>query len=103
MTMVRSGLIERRVRRASVVLLIQLFLLAGHACAQASLASATRTELADLAATYNIDVVTSQINFPVALTYGNIDGRAAEPRELDSYIGLFVQEFRIYPRSLVAN
>jgi hypothetical protein len=103
MSMVQAGWISRRARQAGLVLLIQLLLLACSACAQASLARANRTDLDDLAATYNIEIVTSQINFPVALTYGNIDGRAAEAKELDSYVGLFVQEFRIYPRSLVTN
>ena len=50
---------------------------------------------------YQLDVVVSDPGFPVRATYGQIDGKTADPRRLSAYAELFAREFGLYPVELV--
>jgi hypothetical protein len=58
-------------------------------------------ELAKIEKAYHIEIVTTNPGFPVKNTYGMIDGKPADRRELENYIGLFAQEFTLYPLAFV--
>lgn len=58
-------------------------------------------ELAKIAKAYNIEIVTTDLNFPVKTSYGAIDGKQAHRRDLENYISLFASEFTLYPLTLV--
>ena len=58
-------------------------------------------ELAKIAKTYHIEIVTMDPGFPVKSTYGMIDGKPADKKELENYISLFAPEFTLYPLALV--
>ena len=57
--------------------------------------------LAGLSRAYGIEVVTAGLHFPVTTRHGMITGAAAEERAIAWYTPLFVQEFSLYPPSLV--
>lgn len=56
-----------------------------------------------LAGHYSLKVEASAPTFPVKLASGEISGTAAPNVELDRYIPIFVKEFSLYPKELVAK
>lgn len=76
------------------VLLVELFL-PGVKPIQARALDAFG-ELAKIEKAYDIEILTTNLNFPVKSTYGMIDGIRANRKELESYVKLFVPEFTIY-------
>ena len=77
-----------------------LVLLAGTTAA-AQRVTAPADDLADVAKTYQIEIVTVAPVFPVPTDYGAIDGQRAEPKQLENYTPLFRAEFTLYPTSFV--
>jgi hypothetical protein len=61
----------------------------------------TITQLADVASAFDIAIVTSQPELPVKTHYGLIGGKEASGRALSRYVPIFIQEFTLYPPSLV--
>jgi hypothetical protein len=70
------------------------------ACADEALASPLG-ELEKIAKTYKIEIVTAEPQFPVRCTYGTIDGKHADRKSLETYVGLFASEFALHPPTLV--
>ena len=89
------------VARFLITIPVILFLLAASASAQFELSSTASASLKKLERTYAIEIVATNPSFPVKQTYGVIDGKRADLKELESYISLFAPEFSIYPQSLV--
>lgn len=50
---------------------------------------------------YRIQIESAKPVFPVATTYGKIEGRAADAEEIDRYAALFSREFSLYPPALM--
>jgi hypothetical protein len=84
-----------------ITIAVTLFLLAASASAQLELSSSAAANLKKLEQTYAIEIAATNPSFPVKSTYGVIDGKRAELKELESYISWFAPEFSIYPQSLV--
>jgi hypothetical protein len=59
------------------------------------------TELANLAGRLGIEIVTSDPVFPIATTHGAIEGRSADPADLERYAAIFASEFGRYPAELM--
>jgi hypothetical protein len=68
---------------------------------QGPVPTAAFAELAKIEKTYHIEIVTTNPGYPVKSTYGMIDGKPANRKELESYINLFTPEFTIYPLAFV--
>jgi hypothetical protein len=56
-----------------------------------------------LVKTYHIGIVHLASGFPVRTSWGAIEGRRADARNLEKYVPLFVREFSLYPTSLIAK
>jgi hypothetical protein len=77
-------------------------LLAGLTLASAATAQPTKPPtLPELAKKYNLDFVTREPAFPVAIEGGAIDGKAATPAEVEQYLDIFTFEWSLYPPELV--
>lgn len=85
----------------SVLLVLHPSLLCSAAWAQAKAPEIPFTELARIANSFDIEIVTADLSFPVKTTHGMIAGTNAVSKELKDYISLFVQEFGLYPPDLV--
>ena len=59
-------------------------------------------QLSELAQRYEIEIEWRNVPFPVALFHGDIEGRTASREELAAYLPIFLEEFSIYPKTLVA-
>ena len=55
----------------------------------------------EVAAKYEIEIISANPAFPEKTHWGLIDGRKAEIKDLDRYRGLFCEEFSLYPLTLV--
>lgn len=64
-------------------------------------ARAQESELHDLEVSYEIEIVTADLDLPIRTTHGVIDGKSASREALANYEKLFCREFRVYPSSLV--
>lgn len=84
-----------------LIFVLGAFLVSGSALAQRETASGRPADLEKVAATYGIQIVTTDPGFPIMTTHGAINGKVADVRELPDYGGLFVREFSLYPRELV--
>jgi hypothetical protein len=93
--------LTRRLSPAVVLVLALVF--SGAANTQEKAPSAALPELGKIAKKYQIEIITADPHFPVKTTYGKIDGKSADRKELESYAGLFAPEFTLYPPSLVAR
>lgn len=58
-------------------------------------------ELRRVANNYQIEILTSNLEFPIKTTHGLIEGKAATEQQLLAYQSLFVQEFSLYPPRLI--
>lgn len=58
-------------------------------------------ELQQVAITYQIEILTSNLDFPVRTTHGLIEGKAATEQQVRAYQPLFVKEFSLYPPELI--
>src|SRR5262245_30313681 len=76
-----------------------LLLLLASGCADPPVDVRTRLETVGKA--YDIEVIAADPTFPVRVTHGVIDGKPARSAALERYVPLFVEEFVLYPRSLV--
>ncbi|CAN5347709.1 hypothetical protein BH10PLA2_BH10PLA2_11360 [soil metagenome] len=89
------------------ILIVAGLLLSGPACAACAACAACDSpvhsfeRIQNIAKTYKIQIVTSDLHFPVKTGYGPIDGKNAERKELQDYISLFAPEFTLYPAELV--
>lgn len=63
--------------------------------------SPVATETAELSKKYRISLVTSQPVFPIKIGPGDIDGKAATPKHLESYLPVLVSEWNLYPAELI--
>ena len=52
---------------------------------------------------YNIEIIAANGPFQVSVVTGLIDGKEANHRLLESYAGLFVPEFTLYPPALISR
>lgn len=59
------------------------------------------SDLAKLAASYDLQISTSDLHFPVETAHGQIDGTPATEADLLAYTRLFVPEFSLYPTDLI--
>jgi hypothetical protein len=93
------------VRRAGLawwsasILLLSAVVLAGAACTGNGPADVR--QLDQIAAAYEIEIVTGDPGLPAATAYGMIGGDSADRAALRRYVGLFAAEFTLYPPSLV--
>src|SRR4051794_26325254 len=90
-----------RSRTFPPILILVFCLLPGVACAQKGASADALGDLEEIAKAYKIEIVTADLRFPVTTTYGAIDGKNADGKELRDYIGLFAPEFALYPQGLV--
>jgi hypothetical protein len=58
-------------------------------------------DLAGVAKSYKLDIVTKQPKFPVKTTHGTIDGAEADATDAESYAAIFAFEVSLYPPELV--
>lgn len=84
----------------AILILVPLFL-SGVARSQIESPADALGELEKIARNYKIEIVTAAPRFPVKTTHGNIDGKSADRKTLESYAGLFAHEFKLYPLDLV--
>jgi len=96
---VRDALLKAR--QFSAILVLAAFLPIGVAGAQNKVSADALADLEKVAKAYRIQIVTSNLSFPVQTTYGAIDGRSAGRKALENYSSLFVSEFTLYPPDLV--
>lgn len=75
-----------------LIILVKLFFV-GTVPIKGQMPTKAFGELAKMAKAYNIEIVTTDLNFPVKTSYGAIDGKQADRRHLENYISLFVSEF----------
>jgi len=97
-----SGLILRRGKFLLLIFLVEL-IFAGSAPAYSQAPKDPFSTLSKIAQVYHIEILTSGMTLPVKNAYGLIEGKPAERRELEEYIGLFAPEFTLYPESLVKS
>jgi hypothetical protein len=64
-------------------------------------AAAAEPDLAAVAKTYSLEVVTRAPTFPVKTAHGAIDGAEADPADAATYAAVFAQEWSLYPPGLV--
>lgn len=83
-----------------VILVVALFL-AGSAPAYGQTQADAFGKLSKIEQAYHIEILTTGMTLPVKTTYGLIEGKPAEGKELENYIGVFTPEFTLYPTSLV--
>lgn len=58
-------------------------------------------KLDEIAKAYRIEIVTASPQFPVPLADGQIRGRAADAKNLATYLPIFAKEFALYPVDFV--
>jgi len=88
-------------RNLTSLLSVVTLLLSGSACAQNEAAEDAFSELEKIAADYKIEIIATDPRFPVATTYGDIDGKGSDRELLKNYARLFAPEFTLYPPELV--
>ena len=94
-----SKVILRRGRFLLLILVVELILAASAPTYQVPTDAFDR--LSKIAQAYHIEILTTGMTFPVKNAYGLIEGKPAERKEMENYIGLFAPEFTLYPKSLV--
>jgi hypothetical protein len=57
--------------------------------------------LSDLAKKYDLEFITTDPKFPVAIVGGAIDGKSASKADVDQYLEIFTFEWSLYPPELV--
>jgi hypothetical protein len=60
-----------------------------------------KVDLRTVAAALEIEVTSADAIFPSKTYNGRIDGKAATPKQIDRYSGLFASELLIYPKNFV--
>lgn len=90
-----------RIGRFLIFILLAELALVAQQAEKTSDAPRAFSELSKVAKAYGIEIVTADLGLPVQTTHGAIEGQAAGRRELENYVGLFIQEFTLYPTSLV--
>lgn len=70
-------------------------------CVQSKVSGDVSGELEKVARAYQIEIVSADPVFPVKTLHGLIEGKGAEGKELESYVGLFASEFMLYPTDFV--
>lgn len=93
--------VDLRLRTFSAILILVTLLLSGAARAQNEASADALGELEKVATAYKIEIVGAAPRFPVKTTHGNIDGKSADRKTLESYAALFAPEFMLYPPDLV--
>lgn len=93
--------VDLRSRIFSVILSLVTSLLSGAGCARNEPSADDLAGLEKIATAYEIEIITVFPQFPIETTYGEIDGKSADGVKLESYAGLFVPEFALYPPDLV--
>lgn len=78
-----------------------LFLLVFAFQKQSLIASDIHERLKTLGVSYDIQVLTDDLLFPVRTTHGPIDGKKASDEDIKSYGEIFLSEFALYPKELV--
>ena len=68
---------------------------------QSLVASDIREQFKILAGSYDIQVLTDDLVFPVRTTHGPIDGKKASDEDMRAYGEIFLLEFALYPKELV--
>jgi len=89
--------------RGLVAIFVGILIFAGLACAtdDPPVAGSQDKDLEEVARQYQIEMITTDVGYPVKTYHGPIAGRAAEEKALQVYIPLFVPEFTLYPPELV--
>ncbi|MGZ8844818.1 MAG: putative zinc-binding metallopeptidase, partial [Pyrinomonadaceae bacterium] len=87
-------------RSGKLFLVVALFL-AGSAPAYGQTPADAAAKFSTIAQAYHIEIITGAMTFPVKTTYGLIEGKPAERKDLENYSGVFASEFTVYPTSLV--
>lgn len=88
-------------RALKAISLVILAILPVSVHAQSGLPTDVFKDLERIASAYKIDIVKADASFPVATTYGMIDGKNAGRKELQEYAALFAPEFALYPTDLI--
>lgn len=78
-----------------------LFLLVFVFQKQSLIASDIHERLKTLGVSYDIQVLTDDLLFPVRTTHGPIDGKKASDEDMKAYVEIFLSEFALYPKELV--
>lgn len=78
-----------------------LFPLAGFSRSYGQQVSQANTSVSEIADRYCLEIVDNGVAFPVRTSHGLISGDDADPASLNRYSGLFVQEFCLYPETLI--
>lgn len=63
--------------------------------------STSNGELQRVANNYQIEILASNLEFPVKTTHGLIEGKTATEQQVRTYQPLFVKEFSLYPPELI--
>src|SRR5262245_44542018 len=58
-------------------------------------------KITELARKYDLDIVVSRPQFPVKTTYGTIQGKEADRKDVDSYAPILDSEWNLYPVELI--
>lgn len=83
------------------ILVLVTFLDAAGGCAQKAPPADAYVELEKITKTYKIEIARADLFFPVKTTYGMINGKNADTKELQQYVALFAPEFTLYPTDLI--
>jgi len=78
-----------------------LFLLVLAFQKQGLVASEFTEKFKTLAESYDIQVITDDLLFPVRTTHGPIDGKKATDEDMRAYSEIFLSEFALYPKELI--
>lgn len=93
--------VDLRSRMLSAILILVTSFFSGATGCQGEASGDAPEELKKIVTDYKIEIVTAAPRFPVKTTYGNINGKSADRKSLESYAGLFASEFNLYPHELV--
>jgi hypothetical protein len=88
-------------RTGCTILLLVMLLLSGGVLAQSQVPANALADVEKVAKTYEVEIVTVEPHFPVAMRSGKIDGHSADKSLVENYAPLFVAEFTLYPPDLV--
>src|SRR5262245_29828304 len=61
----------------------------------------SRAALAELGRRQRLEMAWSSPRFPVETRHGKIEGRAADPAEVEAFLSVFVPEWGLYPPETV--
>ncbi|MCE9548136.1 MAG: hypothetical protein K8T25_21900 [Planctomycetia bacterium] len=95
-----SGVILKSERLLRIAFLAVIFFSITE-CGRSETPETPRGELAKIAETFKIEVLTTGLVFPVKSTYGTIEGKNADAKALQDYSTLFAPEFSLYPPDLM--